>query len=216
MRLYEEYLQRHQIRIPLVHHCAGVSCVIRVGDRRIWSGFTSSEELAFKLPVHAVLEIRWVHASSRPGEYHISIKSPLHDATQGSGCYSYPYSVVVKWHEYEDSVYRICELLKGARTYQEPHDLLLAIWEMFVYAHDTWFCRQSGDLKYLLYQTLDREVASTQRVSCVQEAVRRIAAVNPVAAKMWRDEFLVHLQQENEWLAGLIGGTCENNILRLR
>ena len=230
MRLYEEYLSRHKISVPLVHHCNSLVCVLGVADKSVWPRFVMAVEgsvgnvrdvggsiatLQASVWKNFVLRIKWVNSSSRPGEYLITIESPVHDAGGTTGFFHTVYGFALRWHDYESALESACRELAGCRTYSSHADLTLALWEMFVYSHDTWFCRQGGEIKYLLYNTLDDERKKSDRISCVGELVRKIGFTSQSAVRSWHNDFLSMTSHANQWMLNLIGERCENSILQL-
>ncbi len=217
MRIYEEYLNRHSITdVPVIHHCQNAAFVVKFNDKESWHDFASvSEDFVRNSTPFAVFQISWISANVRPGEYMLSLKSPIHDAFGSSGYFNNIFSERVKWHNYETALISICDRLSGSLIYDQGLDLIMALWEMFVYSHDSWFCRQGGDIKYILYQTLDKDIQIAHRASCIQEMLRKLGNVNANLVKVWRNEYLCYTQTETMWFIRLVKQPCPKTILQL-
>ena len=145
----------------------------------------------------------------------LSLKSPIHDVFGSSGYFNNIFSERVKWHNYETALTSICDRLSGSLIYDQGLDLIMALWEMFVYSHDSWFCRQGGDIKYILYQTLDKDIQIAHRACCIQEMLRKLGNVNANLVKVWRNEYLCYTQTETRWFIRLVKQPCPKTILQL-
>ena len=80
MRIFEEYLKRHNIDVPIVHHC-NVGTLILKADGFEWM----------------VMEIRWISHDYHPGQYSIAINTPIHDGYINDCVFTKNSTVYKKW-----------------------------------------------------------------------------------------------------------------------
>jgi hypothetical protein len=204
MKLYEEYLKRHSIKIPLVEYCNSGSLILKTKDLSTWS---SQWLLMF---------ICWENHHAHPGSFRISIHSANHDSKLSA--YKKELEILLKWDEYEDFILNLevpvavkwtfnektlelVEQLKFVSPVVGEDEATMAIWEMFVFAHDTWFCKQPDRIKNLLYNTLNADLTLKERYENCCGLSSLLSITNPHIYRIWKYDFLGKISDYSHWLA---------------
>ena len=208
MRLYEEYLKRHGIDdVPLAHHANSSCIVFKTKSPSAWSELINPETVAssrFSLPSAGIFFIRWVHSDHHPGHYEASLHYQLHDAYVNDQILGH-YSISnFKWHEYESFMTAYAKKFVGIHLVKDRDHAVLAGWEMFVSAYDGWFSKQGGDIKYLLFQTLDDEISVSSRIEYISEILKKLSTCYPGVFRNWKYEVLNKVQYHADWFIDLV------------
>ena len=196
MRLFEEYFKRHDIvDVPVVHHCAAGSLILRTTDPSLWKTRL------------LLVSIKWENHDHHPGQYIIDMNSPIHDGYLSETFFSKPSSIRKKWHEYEDFILDWCENLKGVKPVRGQKEIVLAAWEIFVFSYDSWFLKQPHEIKQILYEGLDVEKSIDYRFKHYQDVAIFLSTHHPAVLRTWRYEVLARVQNYADWLADIIDNT---------
>lgn len=216
MRLYEEYLKRHNIQdVPLAHHCSQTSLCLAVDSLSVWQNVLK-QNIIQKMPKYAILQIKWEHNDHHPGLYYVNISYPVHDGYLNDSVFYCHRIATLKWQEYEQFVLNnLIDHLQGTRIFHDFMEITIAAWEMFVLAYDSWFNKQSGELKYLLYESLDKDNDLEKRWGYCQELLRQLQNVSPVTVRCWKYDVFSRINNHSEWLAKLVEQKCKKTILQL-
>lgn len=195
MRIYEEYLSRHNIDIPFVQYCTNGSLILKTNaSRSDWK--------------YQIVSIKWQRHDHRPGQYAIELIEPVHDGYKFDVNFTniqFPSELTLiqkKWDEYEDFILEWVMQLKDVDPIVEDDESLMALWEMFVYVHDSWFFKQPSDIKKVLYKSLDAE--NPDRIKYFNDIMYYLANHHQNILRTWRFEFYFRLQNYANWLAKLI------------
>lgn len=181
MRIFEEYLKRHNIDVPIVHHC-NVGTLILKADGFEWM----------------VMEIRWISHDYHPGQYSIEINTPIHDGYINDCVFTKNSPVYKKWDEYEN-------FLLGTSVYNkfkpvsDPKEIIMTVWEMFVYSCDSWFAKKDSVVKQLLFESLDKDNSIDLRYKKHKEVLSHVdySLIN----RIWTYEMLAKTQNYAFWLS---------------
>jgi hypothetical protein len=216
MRLYEEYLARHNLeKLPLAHHCSCASMVVKIESLAQWSNLLD-QNISIKMPNHAIIHIKWDHNDHHPGQYYINCLYPKHDGYNTDCLFQIHPIVNVKWHEYEGYILsHFTKRLHGIKPYKGFLPTTMAAWEMFVYSCDGWFNKQGGDIKYLLFESLDKDNDLEKRWDYCQEILKKIQYMHSSVARCWKYDVCSKINSNAEWLADLIEEKCTRTILQL-
>ena len=215
MRLYEEYLQRHGIvDVPLVHHSSFTTIFLNLNsdfDLRnpsIWESFYSTSDVRT-----GFLEIVWNKAEGRPGRYKIGFYYISHDSYY-NGVIKFKYQGITEllWDEYESFMFSLVNSLNTSCLFLTENKAILANWELFVHGCDYFFSQQNGDIKYLLFHSLDKENSEVDRLGYIHEVLRKIYNFQPLLVRCWEEEFLNRVHSQSEWLTKLIESKCKNSM----
>jgi hypothetical protein len=204
MRIYEEYLKRHQIDdVPMAHH-AGQSCFFFTSNnRQFWCELLNIDGL-FYTPAGGIIQFKWIGNDHHPGSYDVTMHYQIHDGHKHDKIFANYTIATIKWHEYENFVFSFTQKFKNAQIIKEENNIINALWEMFVASYDGWFYKQNGDIKYLLFQSLDDEQSKDTRIMYIQEIMKKISYSSPNILRNWKYEVLNRIQYRADWLADLI------------
>ena len=216
MRIYEEYLKRHNITdVSIAHHCQSATLLLGVDSLECWQNLLK-QNIMHKMPKYAFFQIRWEHNDHHPGQYLISLLYPVHDGYLNDTIFA-TYSITqLRWHEYEDFIFKYAlDYLKNTRTFHNTKEINLIGWEMFVLSYDSWFNKQNGEIKHLLFESLDKDNSLDKRWEYCQELLWKLQLVSPVVARCWKHDILSRINDHADWLARLVEQKCTKNILQL-
>jgi hypothetical protein len=209
MRLYEEYLYRHGIHdVPLAHHCSFSSLFLQMplvlpkNTENFWTATNARS---------GFFECIWSKTENRPGQYQVGFYYIPHDSMRNGSVDLKYYSITsLRWDEYENFMFGMASRISPGQILS-PDKAMLCAWEMFVHGCDSWFAQQYGDIKYLLFQTLDKENSDNERLGYHKELLRRIYSITPSLVKSWDDEIYHRLHFQSDWLVELIESLCKRN-----
>ena len=186
MRIFEEYLDRHKIDVPIVRHC-NIGTLILRGDNR-W----------------VTLSIKWENHDYHPGQYHINMNSPIHDGYLNEIIFTKNAPIYKKWDEYENFFLKWGQNYPRLKPISDPKEVVLAAWEMFVFSCDSWFSKKDSDTKKLLFESLDKDNSIELRYKKYQEMLSIIEIDCPPMLRIWKYEVLVRTQNYAFWLATVL------------
>lgn len=186
MRIFEEYLKRHNIDVPIVRHCSIGTLILR-GDNR-W----------------AIMSIKWEHHDYHPGQYQIHINSPIHDGYMNEILFTKNSPIYKKWDEYENFFLKWDENYPRLKPIADPKEVVLAAWEMFVFSCDSWFSKKDFKIKQLLFESLDKDNSLDLRYDKYQEMINYISDEYPLMFRIWKNEVLARTQNYSFWLAAAL------------
>lgn len=191
MRLFEEYFRRHNISLPVAHHCKFGSLVLRTDNT--WTSRW------------AIVTIAWEDHPYRPGQYVICMDSPVHDGYVTGDYFTGRNPITKKWHEYEDFFLDWSKSLTGAKP-MTGDQIWTSIWEMFVYSHDGWFNLQPPGIQNTLFESLDEDNTQEARHVAYQTVASHLSRNHPAVFDCWKKKFIVKTQYYSDWLARLVEG----------
>lgn len=227
MRLFEEYLARHNLDVPLVHHCANGTLLLE-STTRPKNGMWSSRWI--------LVSIKWIDEDHHPGYYRIEMNIPVYNGYSKGTLFTKQLKVEKKWQEYESFFLNWAGSLTGMRSISDKMENILTAWEMFVFICDEWFSSQYGNLsgrearrgvylnsdqiqaridhcptilKQKLFQSLDKENSISTRYSNYQDVAIFLSTHHPAVMQAWH-EVLASLQNRADWLACLIEKNYES------
>lgn len=207
MRLYEEYLSRHHIiDVPLIHHNANSSLVFKNKNYKAWNEILGKDISSSSInpPTAGIFTIRWIHNDHHPGHYEANIYYQLHDGFHIDQVLTNCHITNLKWHEYESFIDIFANKLSKVDIIRDKDSAFAVGWEMFVSAYDGWFAKQGGDVKYLLFQSLDEEIPLDIRLDYIAEILRKLSPYNTNLLRNWKYEVLNKVQHHAEWLATVV------------
>lgn len=194
MRLHEEYLQRHGLKIPVINHCATASLFLK-NDPYSWSGIDRYVPYTF-------LKIFWIENNRGLGNYAISHLWPIRDGKDR--IFEKVGTENFYWDQYEDYLYQWC--FDHKEHIVSPEKSLLAGWEMFVYILDSWFKKQPQFLKTILFESLDEDNSISSRLQSYKEIYDYMNIHSPGALRIWKEEILIWVGRYSKNLATLFEG----------
>lgn len=210
MKLYEEYFGRHNIKLPIIEHCAAGAILLRTSTRRIILNDSTIQTGPWVL-----LNIVWIENPRGPGSYSVADFSPVRDGYFEKGQIFDRISMsYLMWDKYEDYLLNwIDKLDYWASEYRPipPDKAFFAAWEMFVYIFDSWFKNQPQTLKNLLFETLDEDNSFDKRKIYYKEICSYMAIHTPAILKIWKEDILNRLSVYSGWLVKLLEEKCQKN-----
>jgi len=199
MKLYEEYLARHGLKIPIINHCTNGSVFLQTYGAMVYH--------------YSFLKIFWVENPRGPGNYVITHLSPIRDGFYEQGhIFGRISSVSVYWDQYED--YLLDWIATSDQRPVPSERCLFAAWEMFVYIFDSWFKNQPQSIKAVLFDTLDEDNSHSFRMQNYKEIYNYMSVNTPAILKIWREEILIWVGCYSGWLSKLIEEKCLENTLQ--
>jgi hypothetical protein len=197
MRLFEEYFSRHNLKVPVVHHCQQGAVILRTSDFSVWRNRW------------LLVTIKWIPDDRHPGSYEINMGSPIIDGYSKSQVFSEWPKVEKKWDEYEDFIFDWIDNLKGVAPVIGQREALIAAWEMFVFAYDGWFLKQNSEVKHHLFNSLDKDNSINTRYTHYQDIALYLTSQHPQVLRTWKYEVLAKIQGYSDWLGRLIKEKCD-------
>lgn len=196
MHLFEEYLNRHNMDVPSVQHCAAGTLIVR-------------QNMNYK-----ILFINRVLEDSRPSSYQICLKSPVHDGHVKKNVFVIKNIINVKWQEYEDFFLKFIDLVDPSSYLTTAEETNLAFWEIFTYVCDAHFANKCFRFQKLLFASLDESIAWKDRLNYKEEIINILAQDDNYTFNLWQTNFSNHVMHYAEWLAKLLASKKKNrNIL---
>lgn len=199
MQLYEEYLGRHAINMPLVKHCA--------------QGFLFFKRHADNGFHWHILQINWMPNTRGPGTYSIKLKRPRRNSTLGK---NHPIAIdfeqiederVIAWDKYEDYFYK---QIIGSSFFNPNHvvkdfkEITLTAWEMFIFSNDAYFSRNIRNFNDdLLFKTLDFNATINSRFNHYKNYIKNHLEMNG-PFKSWIVDINSYQHSYCHWLVNII------------
>jgi hypothetical protein len=147
MRLNEEYLQRHKISVPIIRHVPLGYLIVRDSSETCFDFSTVS---------WTVLAIRWQDQIIHPGFYKFQFFRPQKATSPDSDCLKqYDKDIELRWDEYESFIWEWSSKIDPATIINDPMEVVMTMWEMFVYSHEIYIADRYRNLSNLLFQSLD-------------------------------------------------------------
>lgn len=196
MHLFEEYLNRHKIKVPAIQHCTAGTLIVRQNMN------------------YNILFINRIFEDSRPNSYQICLKSPVHDGYDKKNVFIIKNIINVKWQEYEDFFLKFVDLADPSSYLTTIEETNLAFWEIFTYICDTHFSTKCFKFKKLLFASLDESLEWKSRLNHKENLLNILAKDDKYAFNLWQTNFSNHLVNYAEWLAKLLASKKKiRNIL---
>jgi hypothetical protein len=185
MHLQEEYIKRHNLIVPIIKHVSRGSLLFKGGLN------------------YGLLIIEWKESNRHPGNYFISYYVPLHDGYMSGRFFQRlnESDVELEWDNYTQWLVNWCNKITPVTGDKE---IVLAIWEIFVYCCDGWLAEFAQPfLEKLLFKSLDKELSIDDRFVGYQECLVYFTTEHPSIMKAFRNEVLPHINNYSHWLGKL-------------
>lgn len=198
MKLYEEFLNRLDVSVPVIEHHNNWSFVFR----------TYGEE--WKTPF-VLMQVQWVQSDNLLGQYFVSFHKALHDGYLNKRYFNKYNDVYVNWDKY-DSYFIDWEVRKyigsgikqGLTPIYGEKEILFSAWEMFVFTHDKWVSCQSPEFRVYVEGVVDKTRRSEERISSCQNALLYLNTVEPQLSRVYKNEILSRFHNYGHWLGRLL------------
>jgi len=188
MRLNEEYLQRHNIVVPTIRHVSLGYLVLRYPGENFFDW--------------DVVAIEWEEPTSHVGTYHLKFFRPHKTDIDSNFLHQIGEDIVLRWDEYEDFMWTWSKSLQQGAIISDPMQLVLTVWEMYVYSHDAYFADNYSHLSDLLFQSLDFNSSLAHRYDGY---VRFLKSVDTKRSPFsyWNEHLSRITKNYSSWLAKL-------------
>jgi len=186
MHLYEEYLARHSITLPVVKHTGQGYLFFKESDDDSWR----------------IASILLTDQKQGPNNYSIKVFKPVRMADAYFGLNPVYEEDDIEWDDYEDFILDWCRVLSNFKIALTESDIFFAAWEMFIVANDEWFSRNFPS--DVLYSTLDEDLSRVERLHNIRECACSISLKSPTRYRTWRDEVLNLVDNYAYWLCDII------------
>jgi hypothetical protein len=196
VRLFDEYLQRHNLSYIGPRHCSSGALILRA-DPTIWNHHW------------LLIKIKWLTDVQHPGTYQIHFDAPIHNSENLSSCFSNELNpITLQWDEYDNWLLDWAGCVQSvepiARKTKRGWEVILVLWEIFVFCFDNWFSQQSSIIKEKLFQSLDEEETIKLRYKNYQEILLFLQQQFPNIWKIWNSDFLEYYHNYSDWLVTLL------------
>jgi hypothetical protein len=181
MKLYEKFLSRLGLDLPVIEHSSNWSFLFRTyGDG--W------------LTPFITMKVDWVCPENRVGYYQLLFHQPIHDGYSIRRFFEEYKQLRLTWDEY-DTFFENWEVRRyikpGMQESLEPvygDDLVLRAWEVFVYTHDSWIAKQPSEFRMYVENVIDDTKSKDQRLAAYQNALIFMSNCEPSALRVWKNE----------------------------
>ena len=193
MDLHEEYIQRHNLDIPLIKYSRSSQL------------FLSSENGEFS-ERWRVIKIKWEEVVVRPGKFKFAYLKPLHDGFSKDGafksCMNYePYY----WDQYEKGIGDLVSYCKKRRYKAEitMDERMQFLWEIFLYVSDARIARMNKEVIQMAWRSL-HDKDQKDRVQWIKILFGKLRLIDKSLMDLY-EHYLDPLNQNYaEWLGKII------------
>jgi hypothetical protein len=200
MKLYEEFLTRINVKVPVVEH------------HNEWAFLFRTYGEGWKTPF-VLMNVQWNQIDNRVGHYLITYHKALHDGYQQRRFFEKYNDTRVTWDQYE-SYFINWEVRRyitpGIQESMLPifgeNQMLFSAWEMFVYTHDGWVARQPPEFRVYVEGAIDDTKTDNERIRAYQNALLFLTTREPSALKTWKNEIIGRMRNYGHWLGRLLTG----------
>ncbi len=193
MKIFEEYVKRHNLNVPLVHYSNRGSLLFKV----------CSNDAYWNNKRWTILSFYW-HENSNPGEYLFTWETPIHNAFHKGKLFDKFYIEKKTWNEYENYIIDEIPNFDTLTPVRGAKEIALTAWEMFVHQYDEFFLRSKSSMKNFLFETIDTQKDIHMRYDAFQEFCFLLEKQYPALLKTWKFEVLMRLSKYSDWLAVVI------------
>jgi len=199
MYLHEEYINRHQLDVPIVRYSEYVNLLLKTKDFK-WQIFSGE----------------WRDDDRHPGKYFFRWLRPKHNSYMEREWFEDITDFdPIFWDQYEDFIFK---WVRGSRfsrqsgfyAVEDDLEVSLTAWEIFLYTHDGWFARNMEDPAFF-----DLVRDSTRRdTDCYERHQAYLYALDMIKHENTIDNFNCRIANYtwsySNWLAKIINDTRKN------
>lgn len=187
MRLHEEYIKRHGLDIPVVQYERRSTIFLRSHQR---------ESIEWR-----ILAIQWIHVNRHPGYFEMSYVVPVHDGWREDLFRHIFRPKILYWDEYEATISKlVAEIVQDKFEAISNKDHVFALWQMFLYMHDSLIARH---MPPEFYELVEDSVACSSSVS-YEKAVDMLWEKIPNLYNTLKSQVLPLAAIHSQWLENLI------------
>lgn len=191
MYLHEEYIKRHNLKVPVVIYANRSSAFLKSKN---WPA------------TWRILAFYWREPDRHPGFYEIICREVIHDGHEkGSLTECAIRTINCYWDGYEEAVQNMVRINQHddfEAIKCEEH--LLACWQIFLMMHDSWLARNMDEAFFkLVGDSLDPRLSLETRLARSEEA-RSQLSIHKSIYDVWTYQLRPLVHNESEWLVRLI------------
>ena len=194
MRLHEEYLKRHQLSVPIIKHVPLGHLIVR-----------NSGETCFNVSTvnWTVLKMKWEDPVYHPGFYLFKFLQPYKTNLSDSNFLrAKDEEIKIRWDEYEDYLLNWTANFKPSMFITDPMEIVMTVWEMFIYSHEQTIIERYRSLSNLFFKTLDFHSNLAGRYNSYVKLLKLVDQ-NDFPFNMWRRNLNEIAQNYSPWIAKL-------------
>ena len=198
MKLYEEFLSRINVSVPVVEHHSEWAFLFRTyGD-------------GWQTPF-VLMTATWTQSENRVGYYLIAYHRAVHDGFSTKRYFEKYNDTRVAWDEYDDYFknWEVRRYIKpGLKESLSPifgdNQMLFSAWEMFIYTHDGWVARQPPEFRVYVEGVIDDARSDNDRIKSYQNALLFLTTREATILRAWKNEIMGRMRNYGHWLGRLL------------
>ena len=183
MYLCEEYMFRHNIKIPYAKLVEFGASFLKL-DEGPWN----------------ILTILWKEPTRHPGNYVIKIIQPRHNGYETGRLFETNLENSIYLDEYEKYFFNFASKFNGKIARGE--EITIAAWETYLYCYDSLLVRHAHMEELLA--TIDQSLSFSKRLMAIEETVLKLSDLHPRVIESWSVNMLKYIDQHNDWLPVLV------------
>lgn len=186
MLLVEEWLERHQVKVPQIKYVSTASVFFKDEQHPGWH----------------IKFMQWHPPDMHPGTYTSHLYRPVHNGLErGRVLENAGGEMHLQWDEYE------AHLLHWASTPcccvpRTREETVVASWEVLLR------CCDRGLIRHMHYDTLsasiDTSVEAAQRCVLIEECLQYFSVNHPDIVRLWDGDLRPHRENHALWLAEMV------------
>jgi len=191
MNLCQEYLDRHSIKLPVVHLTSSGYVFLKTKNpknRINWS----------------VVSLAYHDGRYHPGTYSVNWSKPVHNGSCSRGRPLDNYDQRrLEWDEYEDYFLNWTKDFKTSRVISDKKEIVIVAWEMFVYSNDTALSNYAHREDF--FNSLDNDLSIEERFEACENVIESMVD-DPHSGNLrrnWEREMMLYVREYSHWLAEL-------------
>lgn len=190
MRIYEEYIKRYNLSLPIVKHI-NFGCIFLRNSSTVSNGIEwLLYTISFKPP------------SNHPGEYIIRTLRPIHDGCKSSYNFQTIDEDIVEWDKYESHVMGWIRKKNKNHVIHGTKEVVLTAWEIFIHTHDSFFAKNYSP--NIIFNTIDDSASIKDRYNSYQECINILQNEYTEVYNYWKFEMVEYIRNYSHWLSQLV------------
>lgn len=155
--------------------------------------------------VNHIFGAKWSNDFRHPGNFKICLKIVNHNGIEKNDIFHNIMEDSADWNEYE---YFMFEFFKNIKLKNKTikvvkkKEAMLILWELFVYAADGFFSKQSQEIKNHLAISLDKKISQQDRL--FNQLLLLQKHNNTTINKMWKNNFEIVLEKYSTWIEKIL------------
>jgi hypothetical protein len=201
MILQEEYLKRHRIALPQVHHTLRSGSVI----------FKIDPESSDLQDRWAIVSLRWRDNPHHPGHYEVNVRHPRHNGCIDGNLFDhargYPPDLTLQYEELEKFFLDFATAHGKIQTVTDRKESTLLGWEIFLYCYDDFLAKSASSVFFSQIEgSIDSDLSISERHCHYNSAVNTLMTNFRGVFDIYGAQIHTHTQNNLTWLANLVNG----------